>query len=87
MAANLFGRVYMTNMLIQCRNMVHVPLTLCPSRSCELRDRIFQSNFNGFQWYDISRKFNEPGNPLSVITNWSPIIPGRIAYYDEQRVP
>jgi hypothetical protein len=59
MAANLFGRVYMTNMLMQCRNLVHNPQTTCPSRNCEVRDKVYRSNFNGFQWYDVSRRFFE----------------------------
>jgi hypothetical protein len=60
MSANVFGKVYLTNMLVQCRTLVHNPQTTCPSRFCEERDRVFYSNFAGFQWYDVGREFSRP---------------------------
>jgi len=53
LSMNVFGKVYITNMLVQCRSKEHLPQTTCPSGSCNERDNSFFDTFAGFQWYDV----------------------------------
>ncbi|KAH9259577.1 hypothetical protein BASA81_001999 [Batrachochytrium salamandrivorans] len=51
---NVFGQVYLTQMLVQCRTLgQHAPHNFCASGSCASRDRAFFQSFNGFSWYDV----------------------------------
>ena len=50
MSSNVFGKVALHDLLINCRSLEHVPASLCPSKTCQRRDRVFFEYFFGFQW-------------------------------------
>lgn len=58
LSMNVFGQVYITQMLMQCRSQEHLPQNLCQSGNCNDRDLAFWEGFAGFQWYDTGREFS-----------------------------
>lgn len=68
LAMNVFGQVWIDQMLMECRNQHHGPTWFngCPTAAaegqytqygkCNIRDFTFFQTFGGFQWYDVGQQ-------------------------------
>lgn len=68
LAMNVFGKVWIDNMVMECRTSTHRTTWFngCPTApaetkyppwgACNTRDFYFFQTFGGFQWYDVSQQ-------------------------------
>src|SRR4051794_24637513 len=66
LAMNVFGQVWVDQMLMECRSDNTMPAWFsgCPGApavksngwNCNVRDYTYWNTFGGFQWYDVSQQ-------------------------------